>query len=333
MTCYESFEASQAKWVPKVQRRCFRETMWPPDNSSELQLQRCMRLLPHLNDTGGFFVALLRKVSPLVAPSRFHAKPQPDFQHRKGQMACRLELVPHEVLAPLIAHFGFKEDFLREIMPGLHSFAPKWRTISYVAPGLRKLLRGETIGTRKLRQVWAGAKVIELESSGRWLLSQEGATLFAPFASKQCVALPDDDIKTLVQREGRWVYSEQLSREGASRILKDAVAGACIITMLKGDGVVLPAEVQLEKPWALRIVLNLMGSQGREHAPQALLDAALAKVSTDHSTRTAPKRSDAEQEHPSHTSGRNTTYEEKMAALKASIAQRSAFNKAHGLSN
>jgi 16S rRNA C967 or C1407 C5-methylase (RsmB/RsmF family) len=28
-------------------------------------LERCLRILPHLQDSGGFFVALLRKVAPL----------------------------------------------------------------------------------------------------------------------------------------------------------------------------------------------------------------------------------------------------------------------------
>jgi len=40
-------------------------------------LERCLRLFPHLGDTGGFFVALLRKVAPL--PSK--APPHPDSQN------------------------------------------------------------------------------------------------------------------------------------------------------------------------------------------------------------------------------------------------------------
>ncbi|KAK3277855.1 hypothetical protein CYMTET_14163 [Cymbomonas tetramitiformis] len=40
---------------------------FPPsaEEASELQLRRCMRILPQDNDTGGFFVAVLRKVAPL----------------------------------------------------------------------------------------------------------------------------------------------------------------------------------------------------------------------------------------------------------------------------
>jgi multisite-specific tRNA:(cytosine-C5)-methyltransferase len=37
------------------------ETHWPPINAESLQLQYCMRIYPHLQDTGGFFVAVLER--------------------------------------------------------------------------------------------------------------------------------------------------------------------------------------------------------------------------------------------------------------------------------
>ena len=41
--------------------------MWPPSEEERkaMHLERCMRLLPHDQDTGGFFVTLLRKVGPM----------------------------------------------------------------------------------------------------------------------------------------------------------------------------------------------------------------------------------------------------------------------------
>ncbi|WWC87043.1 uncharacterized protein L201_001928 [Kwoniella dendrophila CBS 6074] len=37
------------------------KTLWPPANAGELNLERCMRLLPHDQNTGGFFVCVLEK--------------------------------------------------------------------------------------------------------------------------------------------------------------------------------------------------------------------------------------------------------------------------------
>jgi len=39
-----------------------KETMFPPQGADEMNLNYCMRLLPHHADTGGFFVAVLEKV-------------------------------------------------------------------------------------------------------------------------------------------------------------------------------------------------------------------------------------------------------------------------------
>jgi tRNA (cytosine34-C5)-methyltransferase len=47
-----------------------RKTMFPPSkaDAERLNLERCWRMLPHDQDTGGFFVALLKKVKPLEGP-------------------------------------------------------------------------------------------------------------------------------------------------------------------------------------------------------------------------------------------------------------------------
>eukprot|EP00656_Telonema_subtile_P004200 TRINITY_DN11908_c0_g1_i1.p1 TRINITY_DN11908_c0_g1~~TRINITY_DN11908_c0_g1_i1.p1 ORF type:complete len:715 (-),score=261.97 TRINITY_DN11908_c0_g1_i1:144-2288(-) len=36
-----------------------------PDNAAELHLERCVRILPHVQDTGGFFICLIKKVGEL----------------------------------------------------------------------------------------------------------------------------------------------------------------------------------------------------------------------------------------------------------------------------
>ena len=39
--------------------------MWPTPENKDIHLDRCLRFLPHHNDDGGFFVALIKKVKPL----------------------------------------------------------------------------------------------------------------------------------------------------------------------------------------------------------------------------------------------------------------------------
>lgn len=50
-------------------------TMFPPPASANLPLHLCMRFLPHHQDTGGFFVAVLEKTrecADLVVPTQEH---------------------------------------------------------------------------------------------------------------------------------------------------------------------------------------------------------------------------------------------------------------------
>ncbi|XP_018317077.1 tRNA (cytosine(34)-C(5))-methyltransferase [Mycetomoellerius zeteki] len=59
---YNSWEDVPEQWQTQV-----RPKMFPPDanEASKFHLEHCMRILPHHQDTGGFFVAVLKKVKSL----------------------------------------------------------------------------------------------------------------------------------------------------------------------------------------------------------------------------------------------------------------------------
>ncbi|KAI8811757.1 S-adenosyl-L-methionine-dependent methyltransferase [Cladochytrium replicatum] len=48
----------------KKAKRGIPETLFTPKNAAELGLEKCVRVYPHLQDTGGFFICLLEKVAP-----------------------------------------------------------------------------------------------------------------------------------------------------------------------------------------------------------------------------------------------------------------------------
>ena len=53
-------------------------SMFPPDGVAALHLERCLRLLPHHADTGGFFVAVLMKAAELP-PGAGHVQCAPPY--------------------------------------------------------------------------------------------------------------------------------------------------------------------------------------------------------------------------------------------------------------
>ncbi|KAG0307494.1 hypothetical protein BGZ98_000147 [Dissophora globulifera] len=55
--------------VPSDAKGKYFPSMWPSKDASKLHLDRCLRIYPHLQDTGGFFVAVFKKTAPYVVPN------------------------------------------------------------------------------------------------------------------------------------------------------------------------------------------------------------------------------------------------------------------------
>jgi hypothetical protein len=53
--------------VPEPYRKKVRSTVFPPTaaEAATMHLERCLRCLPHDNNTGGFFTAILKKIAPM----------------------------------------------------------------------------------------------------------------------------------------------------------------------------------------------------------------------------------------------------------------------------
>ncbi|PSN39124.1 tRNA (cytosine(34)-C(5))-methyltransferase [Blattella germanica] len=62
MIGYKSYDDVPEKWQTQI-----RPQMFPPapEDINKFNLQRCIRILPHQQDSGGFFVAVIEKVRPL----------------------------------------------------------------------------------------------------------------------------------------------------------------------------------------------------------------------------------------------------------------------------
>ncbi|ORX99070.1 S-adenosyl-L-methionine-dependent methyltransferase [Basidiobolus meristosporus CBS 931.73] len=80
--------------VPKEDKRRYLASHFPPENAASLGLEKCVRVYPHLQNTGGFFVAVFKKTSPLTAVDRAaedrisesaEATPAPDAVDAEGE--------------------------------------------------------------------------------------------------------------------------------------------------------------------------------------------------------------------------------------------------------
>lgn len=62
--------AIEANSDKKNYRKAWSRTLWPNGKEAERGLERCLRLYPHLQDTGAFFVSvLIKSETPVAAPA------------------------------------------------------------------------------------------------------------------------------------------------------------------------------------------------------------------------------------------------------------------------
>ncbi|PPR07386.1 hypothetical protein CVT26_013702 [Gymnopilus dilepis] len=71
-TTFATYEDFMKSSVDDSLKAKMSEGHWPPQDAESLNLQRCMRIYPHLQDTGGFFVAVLKRTPKIhtSAPSK-----------------------------------------------------------------------------------------------------------------------------------------------------------------------------------------------------------------------------------------------------------------------
>uniref|UniRef100_A0A8C6M686 tRNA (cytosine(34)-C(5))-methyltransferase n=1 Tax=Nothobranchius furzeri TaxID=105023 RepID=A0A8C6M686_NOTFU len=228
--------------VPKSRHTQIRPTMFPPkdpEKVANLHLQRCMRILPHHQNTGGFFVAVLVKKAPMPWNKRYpkvvltstripleveaeHEVPPGDSQEAGGKQDSVCGPPPSKKLRL----FGYKEDpfvFLTEDDPvfntiqSFYDLSPsfpklnvltrthegKKRHLYMVSKELRNVLQNNS---ERMKVINTGVKVWSRNSDGAefgcaFRLAQEGIYTLQPYIRSRIISVSVEDIKVLLTQE------------------------------------------------------------------------------------------------------------------------------------
>lgn len=177
------------------------ETVFPPseEEAQQFNLQNCIRVYPHLQNTGGFFITVIEKVDPEASSKRSlnvedtessNKKQKVDDSNSNGnsEPAKKKERLPrdaneepfifldenHEQLQKCWSFYGFKDNFPRDCTLVRNATGEPLRTIYYVAPIVKNIL---SMSDQKLKLIHGGIKLFVAQrndsSSCSWRVQNE----------------------------------------------------------------------------------------------------------------------------------------------------------------
>ncbi|EGD81441.1 hypothetical protein PTSG_02162 [Salpingoeca rosetta] len=248
-------------------------TMFPPskDELEWMRLERCCRLLPHHQDTGGFFVAVLRKTAPLsqreskdIAQSAEAAstttttanasaadagdadgdetviRPSDPVQ-RSGQRLFNEDpyvfLVDEpekkNILDGILDFYGFGPNFPKELML-TRSHGGKKRNVYIVSPLIKSIVANNI--DDGLRVTNTGVRVFTRSDSKQeglvFRMCQEGIDVTMPFMQKRVVHATAEDVLAILHEDTPFIDTLSSATEKAFNELSE---GACAIVVEKGS--------------------------------------------------------------------------------------------------
>lgn len=181
----------KAEEVPEALKKRLAATSFPPalEVAQTLHLERCMRFLPHDQDTGGFFVAVLERIDGQPAQEEALNKKKRNKKKSKNQAEFeKLDAKTADSLLPSITHFFH----LNEHFPTTHLVRHRVGLNKlYLTTHAAAILMENDIA-HKLRLKTVGTRVFEHVANTRgspchYRLTQDGIETMYPFLGLQRV--------------------------------------------------------------------------------------------------------------------------------------------------
>lgn len=226
---------------------------------SELGLDRCIRVLPHDQNSGGFFIVLLEKVAELgTEKSRGHRKrpseavvtEEPVEEAAVTQPPAkkgRFNNVDEEpfsylpmdspIVSKLIDFFGFDKEALNRGSFLVRSSKECPKNLYFVSKPISELVDG---GNEKLRIINAGVKCFELYDNKNqgfecaYRQTMDALATMLPLMSKRIFEATASDLLALLASEDS-ISNETLS-EALAKQLEEISTGSCVFVLTEENG-------------------------------------------------------------------------------------------------
>lgn len=218
------------------QKRSLRATMWPPTTSETacMQLTRCVRILPHQNDTHGLFVAVIRKTAthavaagPAAVPPHSTTSSSQKLEKKKAKQSKKVlgsfSAIDDKHLKAIRTFFGVSHELQRADLLERSGFA-KDTSVHLVTPTVSAFLddayKGRIVvykaGVEALRRVGAGYELVD-----------DGARALLPFLSRRVVQLQVDEFVALLATKESWLRNASDNVRDDLAVLPDG--SVCVV--------------------------------------------------------------------------------------------------------
>lgn len=224
---YDEYQETDKTKEIKIQPSFF-----PPNPEEKLNLERCIRVLPHHNNTGGFFIALLRKTSSksqALDKNKEKIKKELEYPSKKAKIDLEeitkdndvgsekskdeksirkshrghdpiFILEDYPIIESILSTFGIVKDIRRNLITRNNqneSGQPK--KIYFVSDSIRQLIDRNLESVTRINTI--GQKVFERHDrkdtdvkSSRYRISHDGICIVLPLITKQKVFLKVSDM-------------------------------------------------------------------------------------------------------------------------------------------
>uniref|UniRef100_A0AAX7SZ64 tRNA (cytosine(34)-C(5))-methyltransferase n=1 Tax=Astatotilapia calliptera TaxID=8154 RepID=A0AAX7SZ64_ASTCA len=219
--------------VPSSRHTQIRPTMFPQKDSEKLasfHLERCMRILPHHQNTGGFFVAVLVKKAPMPWNKRYPKLRKDSKLSSSAAQTSSSKEAPSPGDTPHLPPEGSTEKVERNMMmtpssppysKSFYDLSPdfpklnvltrthegKKRNLYMVSKELRNVLLNNS---ERMKVINTGVKVWSRNSEGEefgcaFRLAQEGIYTLQPYIRSRIIRVSVEDIKVLLTQENPYL--------------------------------------------------------------------------------------------------------------------------------
>lgn len=207
--CYWSFEEYQKAYEDKKPSAKVGPSLFYQSEEhlkQEVQIEKTGRVHPHDQNTGGFYLAVIRKTKDFAQPQQ-QAKPTPPAKKQtnvlKEKDLMNFNPISEEDWAQLRDEFALSEDFPRHLL--VNSSNKDARRINFINQGLYDIL--SVPANAALRKIYFGVAVFARNSSKskklklKFRLCYSGLPMVFPYLRQKVLPITYDEFVFFLQRK------------------------------------------------------------------------------------------------------------------------------------